>query len=50
MDAYLVMLDTLAEFEHHSKRGLQIHVGLSVKIADNPFAAFAGTSRSSLVA
>jgi hypothetical protein len=39
MNAYLVMLDTLAEFERHGKRGLQIHVGLSVKIADNPFAA-----------
>jgi hypothetical protein len=39
MDAYLVMLDTLAEFERYGKRGLQIHGGFSVKLGDNPFAA-----------
>jgi hypothetical protein len=39
MNAYLVLLDTLAEFERHGKRGLQIQVRLSVKIADDPFVA-----------
>jgi hypothetical protein len=39
VDGYMVLLDRLAEFERHGKRGLTILVDVSVTIRDDPFGA-----------